>query len=1348
MERAHSAAPIACAAGPSRLPLTRAQRLLWRALSLRGQSASLVRAVFRLRGILDRASFEQAVNAAIARHAALRTRLEIVDGEPVQLIDRELRMPVPLDDLSALDARASWRRLRAAIREQREPFDLQRGPLFRVRLLALRRDDHVLLETFHPLIADERAVDSFNRELGERYADAATHRALVTVRPSLPSSDTSAEPVSVEGQQLPSDRKRSADAVRGAERLRVAVAGEQLTIVRRFEAARGCSADAVMVAALSVVLARYYARQVVVIGWTRSARHTPRLADSIGALAETSLVRVPVVPEAAFDQLVRSVEHELDAPCADTLVQVESPPSVYVTAHIGNGALRFGDIHVERVCERHVAPPVDVSLRVLETDDVLELQWTFDDRLFDRWRIATLAQQHANVLIEGCTAPDRRVASLDVLGDATRSTLRRWNETARTFAHDTCVHHLVEWRARMSPQAIAVADGDGALTYDALNRRANQVAHALRDAGVRPDTLVAACVERSVHAAVAWLAILKAGGAFVPIDAAYPDERRTYILQDSGAALVVTDASAGPKTAVHGVRALCLDRDTNVIDAYPATDPSPSASPHHLAYAIYTSGSTGRPKGVQIEHRSLCHYVQALDAALPNTFNRRYLHTASFGFSSSVRQMFAPLCTGGTVVVARHDTMRDAAALIAAVVDERIEVIDVVPTAWRALVGCLEHEGAALRASLAASALAKVLFASEPLTVESIRRWRTLMGARVSLTNLYGQTETTGIVTTHPIADDDLERDGTVPIGRPLANTRAHVLDESLQPVPIGVPGDLYLEGPGVARGYLHRPDLTAARFVTDPSGRPGARLYSTGDRACYRHDGALILLGRTDDQVKIRGCRVELGEVEGVLRSQPAVRDAAVIVDRSRGEPRLVGYVVPSLMPLDAADLTAVMRASLPDYMVPSAVLPLAALPRTPNGKLDRQALAAFRPEPSVDLAEPRTELEQLLCQEFADLLAVERVGVHDDFFALGGHSLLAARLIHRVSSTLGLELAATTLFDAPTVANLAQLVQNGARPDGETRVAAPARAWPQNILQDQVAAVWERILGVQKIEIHDDFFELGGTLELGKLMLTALEYVCGQRLPLAVLAECPTVEGVADALITTVPADAVVAVQEGDPGTRPFFFMHGDLGGCGLYVRELARGLGEERPVYVLQQHGLNGREIPLSIAAMAEEHVRTLRAVQPHGPYLLGGHCNGASVAFEMARCLEAEGADVAAVVMIEPLLGVHRGKPALPLRRVPLLPPEQMRVPPVRGAWLFAQYRAIARHYRPGPYSGTIDLFTARYRHADDLDPVPVYESVAGRVRPHVVPGTHITALGRHVRKLAAAVQSCLARSEGA
>jgi aspartate racemase len=636
--------------------------------------------------------------------------------------------------------------------------------------------------------------------------------------------------------------------------------------------------------------------------------------------------------------------------------------------------------------------------------------------LFDAATIERLVGHFVTLLGSIAADADQRISELPLLTDSERHRLLvEWNDTSADYPSDTCVHALFEEQAQQTPDAVAVVCADQQLTYRALNARANQVAHSLRRLGVGPDVLVGICVERSLDMVIGLLGILKAGGAYLPLDATYPRGRLAVMLEDARVAVLLAHRPTRAVIPDTAAAIVLLDADEKQLAAESAENPPPQGSADNLAYVVYTSGSTGTPKGVCVPHRGVVRLVRCtnyVDLGPQEVF----LQLAPLSFDAATFEIWGPLLNGGRLVVpppglpSLHALGRTLAA-------------NRITTLW--LTAALFHEMVDSQLE-SFQGVRQLLAGGDVLSVPHVRRFLHAYPA-CSLINGYGPTENTTF-SCCAVLDDPSRVGLSVPIGRPIANTQAYVLDRNRQPVPIGVPGELYVGGDGLARGYLNRPELTAQLFVSNPF-RPAARLYKTGDRVRWQADGNLQFLGRLDQQIKLRGFRIELGEVETVLRQHPDVRETVALVREDvPDEKRLVAYLIPrNGKPLLASDLRSYLQRKLPDYMVPSLFLPLETLPLTPNGKIDRRALPAPQaggPRLHDSYAAPRTPREKSLATIWATVLGLERVGIHDSFFDVGGHSLLAVRLFAALEKQSGRRLPLALLFRAPTIAQLADLL------------------------------------------------------------------------------------------------------------------------------------------------------------------------------------------------------------------------------------------------------------------------------------------------------------------------------------
>ena len=642
--------------------------------------------------------------------------------------------------------------------------------------------------------------------------------------------------------------------------------------------------------------------------------------------------------------------------------------------------------------------------------------WECNSDLFDAATIARMMEHYQRLLEEVVADPAQAQSALPLATEAARRQLVvEWNDTTTAYPRDSTVHQLVAAQAARTPEAVAVICADKQLSYRALNRQANQLAHYLRKVGVGPDVLVGICVERSPEMVIGLLGVLKAGGAYLPLDPAYPAERLAFLLQETQAPVLLTQRHLLERLPVHGARLVCLDTDWADIARESETDPAGRATAENLAYVMYTSGSTGQPKGVEIRHRGIVRLVCGAGYAYFGA-SETFLQLAPISFDASSFELWGALVHGARCVLF-PGTMPAPQELGAVLQRDRVSTLWLTASLFNTVID---------EAPEALPGVRQLLIGGEALSVSHVR-WALTQLPGTQIINGYGPTESTTFTCCYPIPRHLPPAVSSIPIGRPIANTEVFVLDQHLQPVPIGMPGELYVGGDGLARGYHKRPGLTAERFIPHPfRADPGARLYRTGDLVRYLADGNLEFLGRTDQQVKLRGFRIEPGEIEAALARHPAVREAVVVMEEETSDDkRLVAYFVPRQEPSPPiSELRSLLRAKLPEYMVPAAFVPLRALPLMPNGKLDRKALPSperVRPELENGFVAPRSPVEARLAEIWTSLLGIEPVGVHDDFFALGGHSLLATQVMSRLRTTFQLDLPLLTIFEAPTIAGLA---------------------------------------------------------------------------------------------------------------------------------------------------------------------------------------------------------------------------------------------------------------------------------------------------------------------------------------
>ncbi|MCF2133805.1 MULTISPECIES: non-ribosomal peptide synthetase [Mycetohabitans] len=1039
------------------LPLSFAQQRLWFLAQLDGASdAYHIPLALRVRGAINQGAWQQALNALLARHEALRSVFISVDGQPqVQLLPAETGVPMTWHNLRGLpDADTQLARLSA--RKTQAPFDLACGPLMRACGIQLTDDEHVMLLVQHHIVSDGWSIGVMVRELSALYRAACEGQADPLPPLSIQYPDYAAwqrqwllgerlqaqsdywrtkladAPVLLE---LPTDRPRPAQQSFAGAQVPIRIDAQTTGALKRVSQAHGATLFMTVLAAWSAVLARLSGQDDLVIGIPSANRNHYQIEPLIGFFVNTLALHVDLSGEPSVTQLLERVRcTTLDAQAYQDLpfeqvVEIVQPPRrlehtplfqvMFAWQDSEIAAWDLPGLTVQPMELDYDVAKFDLELGLYEAGEEIVGSLGYATALFDRVTI----ERHVGYLqamVQAIAASGQQpVAHVELLAPTERTLLlNTWNATQRDYPAHQCIHPLFEAQAVRTPEAMALVYKDQTLSYTELNAQANRLAHQLIELGVKPDARVALCAQRSPETVVGMLATLKAGGAYVPLDPTYPAERLAYMVADSAPAVLLsvgTPPAAVTQSLGAGVPVLDLHADAaqwahqseHNCDTYEL-----SLNAQHLAYVIYTSGSTGQPKGVMVTHHSLVNLVTAMVRSLGLTAQDRMLQCSSLSFDASIGEMFVTLTQGATLVLRTDAWLAGAQSFWALCQANRVSVTDLPTQFWTQLI----QEKIPLPNSVRV-----VMISGDALSASAREAWFAGDGHRPRLLNVYGPTETTITATVHEVTDDE---SSWRTIGRPIDNIRLYILDAYQQPVPLGAVGELYIGGAGVARGYLNRPELSAERFVRDPfSTEPDARMYKTGDLARYQPNGNLEFLGRNDDQVKIRGFRIEPGEIEACLAQHPQVHDAVVLAQGEGNDKRLIAYVVAEAGESLASVLRAHVASALPEYMVPSAFVRLDAFPLTTNGKLDRRALPAPDAQAFAHQAyeAPQGELETTLAQIWAELLGVEQVGRHDSFFALGGHSLLAVQLIEHLRRR-GLSMSVRALFEAPTLSALAQ--------------------------------------------------------------------------------------------------------------------------------------------------------------------------------------------------------------------------------------------------------------------------------------------------------------------------------------
>ncbi len=1161
-----AAGEAAGSVGTTEPVLSSAQRRMWFFHELLPESAVYnVPFAVRISGVLNSVALAAAIKEVMMRHEVLRTCIEVVQGEP-----RPRRIAIGAAPLTETDLRTdatAETTLQALLNaECRRPFDLGREVMLRASLYRLRDDEYVLAVVLHHIASDLWSWRIFRRELQAFYIGFTTEQAAELPPLRLQYADYArAEQSSLVGAavarqlvywkrklagasvllDLPTDSPRPETiSFRGAL-MRHPLPSALVAAAKELGQREDATLFMTLLAVFQVLLSRLTRQSDIIVGVPTAGRAQPQTEELIGLFVNTLAVRTDVSADPSFQILLASVKDTVlealsnqDVPF-DKIIEELKParaagylPLVQVMFTLQAGAsdgmelpgLRFTSLEVDPGTARF-----DLTLVAEQKGDGIDLVMEYSTDLFEAATIRRMLGEFQTLLESVVDDAAKPVSRLPILTtEERRQLIVDWNRTQQDFAIEGGLHRLFEARADQHPQREALVAGTRRISYGELNERADALARHLRKLGVNRETRVAVFLTRDIEMIVTLLAILKAGGAYVAMDPAYPLERLAFILQDSGAALVATQRSLLPSLPPSSSKVVVVDE---LAGAGRELDPLfwvPKVQSGDLAYVIYTSGSTGRPKGVAIEHRNAIAFIRWAETVFTSRELSGVLAGTSICFDLSVFEIFVPLCTGGKVILAENPL-----ALPALPAANEVVLINTVPSVMRQV----------LQLGLPPS-VEIVNLAGEPLPADLVDQIYAKPHVR-HVYDLYGPTETTTYSTfTRRVSG------ARATIGRPIANTELYVLDRHRELVPIGVAGELFIGGAGVARGYLDRPTLTTERFVPHPfSAHPEARLYRTGDLCRYRSDGNLEYLGRGDEQLKIRGFRIEPAEIESVLRVHPGVHDAVVVAVERDGDRRLVAYIEPNagIRRERDMDFRAFLRRTLPEQMIPSAFITIAAIPRTANGKIDRGALAAAElvaAEGSRVHVAPRDLLEAQLAEIWERVLHTAPISVHDRFFDLGGHSLLAVRLVLEIEKVLDCQLPVAALFQAPSVAELAALM----RAQGK---AAPA---------------------------------------------------------------------------------TLVAIQP--KGSRPPLFLAHGMGGGNLWgYSNLAGELGDDQPVYAFKPCEPEQIAAFPTVESMAKHYVEELRRIQPNGPYRLGGYCFGGNIAYEMACQLEAAGERVCLLALMD-------------------------------------------------------------------------------------------------------------------
>jgi amino acid adenylation domain-containing protein/thioester reductase-like protein len=1079
-QRANEASFVAAHESSNASPLSYGQQALWFLHQLMpGEISFNAAGAIRIRGDLDVNALQLAFDQLVVRHESLRSTFHVEHGEPLQRVHNSMDGIFRVVDSSALDDETLREQL---AKDAHASFDLEAGPVIRAALHLTRDSSHILLLAMDHIVTDFWSMTVLARELLLLYEANKNGKPIeLPLLPARYSDYVRWEANMLESAQgekrwqywrdqlgaqlpalnLPTDRPRTPMQTYRGDSEHLFMDAELYERLKALAQERGATLFMTLLAAFQTLLHRYSNQDEFLVGSVTAGRNHAELSNLVGYFINPIALKADFSGNPSFNEVLQRVkqtalgafEHQ-DYPPALLAKKLgiqrdSSRPPLFETMFILqkayeadvqslspfalglDGARMEADgLLLESIALGGEPAQFDMTMMMSEMGDGLAAALQYNVDLFDAETIQRMLKHFHSLLREIVTAPPQPVSTYSLLDESERrQILVDWNQTQADYPREVCIHELIEAQVKRSPDAIAVQFENQSLTYKELDKRADDVAEILSAQGVQPGTLVGLFVNRSIEMLVGLLGVLKALGAYLPLDPSFPSERLAFMLEDSNASIILTLTDLLSQVPENNAKVICLDALDEVKGK---RGKKVKASADDLAYVIYTSGSTGKPKGVQIHHRAVVNFLCSMQKDVEITASDSLLAVTTLSFDIAVLELLLPLTVGARVVIASSEVAADGALLAQSLDDSRITFMQATPASWRLL----------LEAGWKGKLDLKILCGGEALTNDLAEK---LLARGAQLWNVYGPTETTIWSTIHKVESVRSGSSNTVPIGRPIANTQVFILDSSLQPVPVGVIGDLYVGGDGVSRGYLKRPELTAERFVINPFDS-STTIYATGDLARYLPDGNIEFFGRSDQQVKIRGYRIETGEIEVALAGHPSVKQAVVAAWKERSsEASLIAYVVPAVPENEAeyVHLRDYLRTKLPEYMVPSIFVNLESLPLTPNGKVDRKALPApsqARADLRAQYAAPRTPLEKELTEVCAQVLGlnVEQVGVNDNFFDLGGHSLLGTRLVFLLREKYSLEtsqLPLRALFEQPTVANLALTIERARRGERMTR-------------------------------------------------------------------------------------------------------------------------------------------------------------------------------------------------------------------------------------------------------------------------------------------------------------------------
>jgi amino acid adenylation domain-containing protein len=1013
----------------------------------------------RLMGVPDIDALEHSINEIISRHEILRTRYQTIDGQPFGVVDSALKLTIEVTDLLRLsEPDREPEALRISAEYFQQPFDLGQGPLIRASVLKLGERNYLLLLSMHHIISDGWSIGILFRELAALYESySARKRASLSELPLQYSDFAYWQRQWLQGEALKNhltfwkdylsgantildlhtDRPRPpAQSFRGA-RQSFRIPSDVVDSIKSLAQQERATLFAALLPAFQTLLYRYTNQEDITVGTPVANRNKVEIENLIGFFVNTVAMRVDLSGDPIFRQLlgrareaILEVQTHQEIPFERVVEEVQPKRELnraplfqvmFVLQNAPLPRLKLADLTLVPMEIDNGTAKFDLTLYMRETGRELTGSLAYNTDLFESTSIDRMIARFQTLLKSIAADADQRISKLALITSTQRrQLLTEYNQTDEAYPRDRLIHQLFEAQAETIPDALAIVYEKQNLTYGKLNKKANQLAHCLKSMGVGPETPVGICMEPSIETIIGILGIIKAGGAYAPIDPSFPKERADFILNDTQAPVLLTQQTLLEKFLGCKAQVINVDAGWQTIMGYSDENPCSYAEPGNLIYIIFTSGSTGAPKGVAIEHRQLLNYIYAIRQRLQFPFPASYAMVSSIAADLGNTCVFPSLCFGGSLHIISPDRASDPNALAEYFQEHDIDCLKIVPSHLSALLTSARSEQVIPRKRL--------ILGGESSGWSLIERLRSL-APHCSIFNHYGPTESTVGVLTCEVEDRLSDVSATVPCGRPIGNIKIYLLDQYFEPAPVGIPGEVHIGGLGLARGYFNRPELAAEKFIPNPFSRePGWRLYRAGDLARYGPSGNIEFLGRVDDQVKIHGFRIELGDVKAVLDQHPSIRESLVTTYEALGAKAVAAYIVFDDGNVTVAGLRDYMKKRLPEYMIPSAFVTLDSLPRLPNGKINRKAL----PAPDKTALEARTvyeppasPVEKEIAGIWTRLLGVERIGARDSFFDLGGHSLLATQLVARIYDAFQVSIPLRSIFERPTIVELALVIE-----------------------------------------------------------------------------------------------------------------------------------------------------------------------------------------------------------------------------------------------------------------------------------------------------------------------------------